>query len=1573
MGFSLTQLPNMTGWPQAVLPRYSASNCSLSLYLAPGFDATALNSTSVQAALFRVGACFAPITPPAAAFTLSLLVSLTDECGAGTSSFPYPRVPICELNSTTLISGVFSFVMKPGDSGDVTVTQGPGLAWVSPGSPITEGMTGTGAQITPSGWGLLALSSNGTLATDSPISGCRMEFLSGSCSPEADTITLPAAGASAFATAASALPSSLGISSVSDTIITCGGSGAAGQLQINVQAPGSAYAAWLSTAAFRSNASNALPASAWRQIAIYCGVGRAASAPPLPSNDTTGYALLQVAPLNDPAVLSSSSSIALPENAPPLVEVTVARACSGRVSATMAGTGICFADPDPITNPSLVSAGAGAETSFYAVTLASPLGSALMWTPVGAVTFDCSVRLTAAALSPGGTPSSASAPCWRRLYQIAAAPLDFEALPAAVFVGGAVTVQLALNLTDTFAGQTLTQFPVVTLSVTDVDDPAFISWADTAHSVVYFNESSPDGSADAGATGAAYPLTVRDQDIGDRNAHTIALSAVSPPDGSPLLLYMNASQLFVAVCNPSLTHLDPIAATWVEGWTLMLRTNITLDSLPAKSLVLNASVTGASNGSLGTSIPVPVRITRANNAPSLGSGPGATPLNLSIAENSPPGTPVAEIFAYDADTNQALSYSIISSNASVPGLFTLVPVPRLSTTNDTYTGAVTTNASVPRSALLLVAVDALDYEMGDTVVSLLIAVTDDGALNSSVLPAVPRLSSSALFIVSISDISDAPSIDSVSGVPAAGADVSGGMIIYINGRNVGLSAFPASPPRIVSTLVGGTLPFGSSPSISPALNCSVSVRQSQLVCVLPPGAGTGYAVSLSVSGQSAPLWGSLDYESPRWMGAQPSELLPTSGNSMLGSLTLSAVGVSPSLPISNLSVSLIGSSNTASSVPGCVYGASSGSASVLSCGVPEGAGRGHVVRLGIGSTSSVPSLLSYAPPVITLLEQPPPNATAQGGVSASATPTNSSAGATSASSGSSSSGSTSSSAAVTATPSASVSIGAPASISSSPSATSAILNTPSSSASPSGGGGGTSNSGSSTPWWSTDLSFRLTGTNLGTADTLDWVRYSAAPSDPLGGCGTRSSGSGSSDLPVAQCGVILARACTFTSNHTVLVCTLDQSAFGMGFYVQISVGGQTSNWSKATLSYPAPIVTSADLVVTAASTPDPSGNYSTGTTGGSFILISGASFTANTLGLRVTVGGVAVLPLTPHDDVATVTAAGTSIAGPSIMKSPGVMLSSLLLLCPPGFGKVTVSVWVGNRSAAAQFSYGVVNISVLTPGTYTDARRPTDKAVLITGIHLSQCALQLSVAPNAWPALQGGATCALPNEYVSWLLSAPGAPPPPPALAVYIASGGVTTRIAPEDVIAFATGDAQLSILTNTSQRGGSDGSLLLVVGPASSNVSYSYDEISLSSPAFAADQPVVYATGGLSTSPGPGALVTLNLKNAGQYGTVFVELCPGSYSGGGGPSCTVKCPIVWSTLIYRANPDGTGALLALRLRLTRNQFYSSPHTRTSSPNVIFVCERACCVFSLPSQWAHHTLPRTRRSFTALSLRRASL
>ena len=601
LGFSLVaQTVNMAGWPVAVTAsQYDAGLCQLQLSQNPSVGTTAFNTSAIKAALFRISMCFNStgtgyaIASPPAAFALTLSTTLTDVCGAyPTNSGYHGKRSSCNLSNPGTISSAGQYIPVSGGTNDVTASFTQGI-WTAQASPVAEGSPAILGG--PNGLPGMALN---TVSTPI-ISGCRASFLVGTCSIGADVLSLPSTALDTFAGAASlSLTSPL----LPRGNYVCGG---ATPLTLLAQAPPAAYAALLSSLTFSSGPSNSLSSASWRQVQVTCGVGQAAATDAF---DAAAYVMLRVTPVNDPPAFSPIGGavvITLPENSPPIVEVTVSSSCGGRVAATSASTSLCFVDPDPV-----VGAGGGLEVSSYTL-LAT--GAPYSWSPVGALAFDCSAKLgalTLEALTAGPTP------CWRQRFALAPAPFDYENLPTIAGVLMASITSFTLTVTDTYAGLPLVQTAsqTVQLVISDADDPAFITMVSGVASVVFNDATS---TLDSVATGSAYPLLVTDQDSSDTNRHYINLTAVSPPDGSAALQGLTAAQLFYStVSGPAVQTGGPFAFTYSESWTLAVRPGFFLASLPAKAILLNATVwtmaRSGGNATVGFSVPISVRITRAN-------------------------------------------------------------------------------------------------------------------------------------------------------------------------------------------------------------------------------------------------------------------------------------------------------------------------------------------------------------------------------------------------------------------------------------------------------------------------------------------------------------------------------------------------------------------------------------------------------------------------------------------------------------------------------------------------------------------------------------------------------------------------------------------------------------------------------------------------------------------------------------------------------------------------------------------------------------------------------------------------
>lgn len=286
---------------------------------------------------------------------------------------------------------------------------------------------------------------------------------------------------------------------------------------------------------------------------------------------------------------------------------------------------------------------------------------------------------------------------------------------------------------------------------------------------------------------------------------------------------------------------------------------------------------------------------------------------------------------------------------------------------------------------------------------------------------------------------------------------------------------------------------------------------------------------------------------------------------------------------------------------------------------------------------------------------------------------------------------------------------------------------------------------------------RVVGTNLGTASTLDWVRYAAqAPyyscASPLAaGCDAAAAAAtaGGCDA-AASCLLHQAAGCTFVVNHTQLQCTADPAGWGTGFRLQLAVGGQVSGWLDAPpFDYPPPAIANVTVVVAGNALQPvipfmesvrlyhkrstdflPERYAAAATHGGSVIRIAGTGLSLNyQRELNLTIGGVPVA----IDDVAR---NGTVYV--------------VTATAPEGFGNVTVSLAVGRRTASSSLQYQALELLSAVKGS-KDGDITYFRAV---GVGLSRCAYLLCLATDA-TNVDGNmrrcrrdlAPCALPDAF----------------------------------------------------------------------------------------------------------------------------------------------------------------------------------------------------------------------------------
>jgi hypothetical protein len=250
----------------------------------------------------------------------------------------------------------------------------------------------------------------------------------------------------------------------------------------------------------------------------------------------------------------------------------------------------------------------------------------------------------------------------------------------------------------------------------------------------------------------------------------------------------------------------------------------------------------------------------------------------------------------------------------------------------------------------------------------------------------------------------------------------------------------------------------------------------------------------------------------------------------------------------------------------------------------------------------------------------------------------------------------------------------------------------------------------------------------------------------------------------------LALACSYVTAHTKIECALDPSSFGEFLSVRVIVAGLLSSWSEGTISYPPPLISYVSIVNTSTTTP---GALVTrkglACTGGTRILISGSGLSATgSQYFRLFIGGV---PIT----YSFLTFIYSNTLSPSVISNAqAVVFSSVLgvqTAMPPGFGAVSIELFIGNRSTSYTVHYEPLRISSVL---WRDGGLSTEtRSANIAGTGMSLCALCLdkvmastsdvdpdpvifnnvatckSLVPFGVPDIG----CAIPNEFRSTVAS----------------------------------------------------------------------------------------------------------------------------------------------------------------------------------------------------------------------------
>ena len=279
-----------------------------------------------------------------------------------------------------------------------------------------------------------------------------------------------------------------------------------------------------------------------------------------------------------------------------------------------------------------------------------------------------------------------------------------------------------------------------------------------------------------------------------------------------------------------------LAFVWVQAFTLQAAQPNILSKVPARSLTLSlwAGAAGESKFSLR------VLLTRTNANVSLLTSPYTLP------ESALPGTLVGNVSAADLDTDQNISFSLLSvtvtqegttPRTALPGLFSLVPVSSPFTTTDFATG-IRRTLNLTRSAEIRVGRDAMyGCKSGSTpgcTFLLTLAAQDSGDFSAShsLLPLAASTVATQVVSITITD-SVGSSLRAALG-PPGGLSAAGGDPVEFVGVNLGLPDGNATSP--VPPFTNAFLFTPALPQIKfPLLNCTIATRLVRVRCITSPG------------------------------------------------------------------------------------------------------------------------------------------------------------------------------------------------------------------------------------------------------------------------------------------------------------------------------------------------------------------------------------------------------------------------------------------------------------------------------------------------------------------------------------------------------------------------------------------------------------------------------------------------------------------------------------------------------------------------------------------------------------------
>ena len=401
----------------------------------------------------------------------------------------------------------------------------------------------------------------------------------------------------------------------------------------------------------------------------------------------------------------------------------------------------------------------------------------------------------------------------------------------------------------------------------------------------------------------------------------------------------------------------------------------------------------------------------------------------------------------------------------------------------------------------------------------------------------------------------------------------------------------------------------------------------------------------------------------------------------------------------------------------------------------------------------------------------------------------------------------------------------------------------------------------------------VAGSGLGAAAAdLDFVQLSNCASAPQAdlslGAAPRAAAAG--------CATLLAVGCGLASPGALNCTSLDPRGWGGGWRVRVSVGGALSNWSAGAVSYPAPSIARVAPEVPGAPVD---------TAGGTLLRISGGGFAPATSLTAVTVGGRA----------ANVSSVALDAAGSGF-------LGAVLVVAPPGFGTVRVTVAVDGRSASANVSYEEPALTLLNSpqGTLVEA---TSRFFNALGSGLSYCGLCSAARPAAaCSSLNFSALsrCALPDDAAQRQAS-----------GVFI--DGVPCNVT---AFSFSSGSAVPTDTRLTLSTFAINGTLAARIAgrstpPMEKSLDYDFNRLLTLTPTL-----LEITIGARPDVPWPssgGARAMLKLNNAGALGGA-ITVTPADAGKVLLPGLTITCPVVWSTIFLTlAGNEAQSAAEALR------------------------------------------------------------